>query len=241
MRSDDQDSPDAPDRDRLAVEPFPVVLAGPSGSGKTTIGRKLVDLRPDVRFSVSATTRDPRPGESDGEDYHFMDRSDFERLRDEGGFLEWAEVHGSLYGTPRSNLREARRAGEKLLLDIDVQGARSVRRRVEETVCIFVVPPTGDEILRRLRGRGTEDEGRLRRRLRSAEDELAAMPEFDYVVVNDRLREAVDRVGAVVDAEGSRIERLGESVQEAAGEFVDEIHRAADAGTAAAQEEGEGA
>ncbi len=232
---------DVPDRDRLAAEPFPVVLAGPSGSGKTTIGRQLVELRTDVRFSVSATTREPRPDESDGEDYHFMDRADFERLRDRDGFLEWAEVHGALYGTPRSNLREAGKAGEKLLLDIDVQGARSVRDRVEETVCIFVVPPTGHEILRRLRGRDTEDEERLRRRLRSAESELAAMPEFDYVVVNDRLREAVSRVEAIVDAESSRIERLGESVQSAAGEFVDEIHRAAAAGKTAAQDEGEGA
>ena len=225
------------DRERLAAEPFPVVLAGPSGSGKTTIGRKLVDQRADIRFSISATTRDPRPEEVDGEDYHFMVREEFEELRDEDGFLEWAAVHGALYGTPRSNLLEAREAGEKLLLDIDVQGARSVRERVDETVCIFIVPPTGDEILRRLRGRGTEDEARLRRRLRSAETELAAMREFDYVVVNDRLSEAVGRVEAIVDAESSRIERLGESVQEAAEEFVDEIHRAAGPGTSAAPEE----
>ncbi len=221
-------------RGRLAVEPFPVVLAGPSGSGKTTIGRQLVELRPDIRFSISATTRDARPGEEDGEDYHFMDREQFERLRDEDGFLEWAEVHGALYGTPRSNFTEAREAGEKLLLDIDVQGARSVRGRVEETVSIFVAPPSGDEILRRLRGRGTEDTQRLRRRLRSAETELAAMVEFDYVVVNDRLREAVTRVEAIVDAESSRIERLGDSVQVAAEELVDEIHRAAAPGESAA-------
>lgn len=229
-----RDAHASPERDRLSAEPFPVVLAGPSGSGKTTIGRKLVNLRTDVRFSISATTRAARPGEADGEDYHFMDRSEFERLRDEGGFLEWAEVHGALYGTPRSNLGESREAGEKLLLDIDVQGARSVRSRVEETVCIFVVPPSGDEILRRLRGRGTEDEERLRRRLRSAENELAAMGEFDYVVVNDRLREAVSRVEAIVDAESSRIERLGESVQLAAEEFVEEIHRAAGSGESVA-------
>lgn len=214
-------------RGRLEAAPFPVVLAGPSGSGKTTIGRQLVERRPDVRFSVSATTRAPRPGEEDGEDYHFVSRERFERLRDEGGFLESAEVHGELYGTPRSNLERARDAGEHLLLDIDVQGARSVRRRVAATVDIFVVPPTGEEILRRLRGRGTEGETRLRRRLRAAESELRAMGEFDYVVVNDRLREAVRRVSAVVDAEGSRIERLGESVQQTAGEFVEEIHRAA--------------
>lgn len=223
-----------PERERLAADPFPVVLAGPSGSGKTTIGRQLVELRSDIRFSISATTRDARPGEADGEDYHFMDRTEFERLRDEDGFLEWAEVHGALYGTPRSNFLEAREAGEKLLLDIDVQGARSVRGRLDETVSIFVVPPSGDEILRRLRGRGTEDTARLRRRLRSAESELAAMEEFDYLVVNDRLREAVSRVEAIVDAESSRIERLGESVQVAAEEFVDEIHRAAASGESAA-------
>lgn len=218
----------ATDRERLTPEPYPVVLAGPSGSGKTTIGRQLVERRSDVRFSVSATTRQRRPGEEDGTDYHFMSRDGFERLRAEDGFLEWAEVHGELYGTPRSNLEEAREAGEKLLLDIDVQGARSVRNRVPGTVSIFVVPPTGDEILRRLRGRGTEDESRLRRRLRAAESELAAMDEFEYVVVNDRLREAVSRVEAIVDSESSRIERLGNSVQQAADEFVDEIHRAAE-------------
>lgn len=225
-----------PERGRLTARPFPVVLAGPSGSGKTTIGRQLVERRPDVRFSVSATTRRPRPGEEDGTDYHFMSRDGFERLRDDGGFLEWARVHGEWYGTPRSNLEEARRADEKLLLDIDVQGARSVRERVDETVSIFVVPPTGDEILRRLRGRGTEDESRLRRRLEAAETELTAMREFDYVVVNDRLREAVGRVEAIVDAESSRIERLGNSVQQAADEFVDEIHRAAESDPPSAQE-----
>lgn len=234
MRREDGDDPG---RNRLSPEPFPVVLAGPSGSGKTTIGRKLVDLRPDIRFSISATTRAPRSGEEDGEAYHFMSRDRFEGLRDEGGFLEWAEVHGELYGTPRSNLREAREGGEKLLLDIDVQGARSVRERVTETVSIFVVPPSGEEILRRLRRRGTEDEGRLRRRLSAAESELTAMPEFDYVVVNDRLREAVSRVEAIVDAESSRIDRLGQSVQQTAREFVDEIHRAAGPGDSAAPEE----
>lgn len=219
---------------RLEPEPFPVVLAGPSGSGKTTIGRKLVDRRTDVRFSVSATTRRPREDEEDGEDYHFLGRGRFEELRQEGGFLEWAEVHGELYGTPRSNLDRARESGQHLLLDIDVQGARSVRRRVAGTVGVFVVPPSGGEILRRLRGRGTEDEARLRRRLLAAESELRAMEEFDYVVVNDRLAGAVRRVAAVVDAESSRIERLGESVEHTAEEFVQEIHRAAGTGESAA-------
>lgn len=223
-------------RTRLAPEPFAVVLAGPSGSGKTTIGRKVVERRGDVRFSVSATTRSPRPDEEDGEDYHFVDRAGFERLRDGDGLLEWAEVHGELYGTPRSNLDRAREAGHKLLLDIDVQGARSVRRRVAESVSIFVVPPSGEEILRRLRGRGTEDEARLRRRLRAAEAELRALDEFDYVVVNDRLRDAVGRVGAVLDAEGSRIERLGPSVQDITEEFIEEVHRAAGGEETAAPE-----
>lgn len=214
-------------RRRLEAEPFPLVLAGPSGSGKTTIGRKLVERRSDVRFSISTTTRPPRPHEEDGEDYHFVDRDRFESLREEDRFLEWAEVHGELYGTPLSNLERAREAGENLLLDIDVQGARSVRARVASTVGVFVVPPDGREILRRLRGRGTEDRARLRRRLESAESELRAMGEFDFVVVNDRLEEAVRRVGAIVDAESSRIERLGESVQQTAEAFVQEVHAAA--------------
>lgn len=206
---------------------FPVVLAGPSGSGKTSVARRLLDLREDVVFSVSSTTRDRRPGERDGLDYRFIDREEFMDLREEDALLEWAEVHDHFYGTPRVNLERARASGAHLLLDIDVQGARSVRKKVPEAVTIFLLPPSGAEILRRLRGRGTEDLSRLRRRLRSAESELASAGEFDYAVVNDDLARTVRTVEAVIVAEQCRIERLGSGVIERADEIVSEIHEAA--------------
>lgn len=205
---------------------FPLVLAGPSGSGKTTIAHSLVQRRSDVRFSVSATTRPRRPGEQDGVDYHFLGREEFRELGEGDGLLEWAEVHGELYGTPRSNLEEARAEGRHLLLDIDVQGARSVRKRISEAVTVFVLPPAGSEMVRRLRGRGTEERAGLLRRVRSAEEELGAVTEFDYLVVNDDLDEAVSAAEAILEAEMRRIERLGPRVVERMNAFTKEVHRA---------------
>lgn len=204
---------------------FPLVLAGPSGSGKTTVGRALERLE-EVTFSVSATTRPARPEEEDGVDYHFHSRAAFEELLERDELLEWAEVHGELYGTPRSNLVEARRRGSHLLLDIDVQGARSVRERVPETVTVFLIPPDGRRIVRRLLERGTEDEAQLRRRLAAAEEELEAVGEFDYVVVNDRLQRAVDAVEEILRSEERRTVRMARSVQETASGLAAEIRRA---------------
>lgn len=203
---------------------FPLVLAGPSGAGKTTVGRAL-ERRGRVRFSVSATTRPPRAEEEDGVDYRFLPRERFREMVDAGELLEWAEVHGHLYGTPTEALREAREEGRHLLLDIDVQGARSVRSDVPETVGVFLLPPNGTRIVRRLLGRGSEDEDELRRRLRAAEQELAAVTEFDYVVVNDDLERAVDLVDAVLRAEELRIPRLGGRVEQVASGLNEEIRR----------------
>lgn len=219
---------DGTPRPPLRDPAFPLVLAGPSGSGKTTVGRALERLD-DVRFSVSATTRPRRTEEEDGEDYRFLEREEFEGLAERDQLLEWAEVHGHLYGTPRSNLTAARRDGRHLLLDIDVQGARSVRDKVPDAVCVFLLPPGGERIARRLRERGTEGEAEIRRRLEAARVELAAVAEFDYVIVNDVLEVAVEEAEAILRAEERRIDRMGGRVQEEAERLADEIRREVEA------------
>lgn len=212
--------------DGLLAPPFPVALAGPSGAGKTTLCRGLVERRDDLRFSVSVTSRAPRGDEVEGTDYRFLERPAFERLARDEELLEWAEVHGELYGTPRSELEAARAAGRHLLLDIDVQGVRSVKRHAPDALAIFILPPTGERILTRLRGRGSEDEATLRGRMRTAVAELRAVDEFDYAVVNDELGEALDAIGAILDAEARRLSRIGERAAARGRRLADEIERA---------------
>lgn len=204
---------------------FPVVLAGPSGSGKTTVARSLLARRADLTFSVSVTSRPPREGETDGLDYRFISRSDFERQIDDAGLLEWAEVHGELYGTPRSNLAEAVDKGAHLLLDIDVQGARAVRRLVPGVVTIFLLPPTARHIVARLEGRGTEDRAALQRRLRTAETELAGVGEFDYAVVNDDLDACVAVIAGIINAESLRVDRTRAATEKEVAGMLEEIRR----------------
>lgn len=209
----------------LAPPAFPVVLAGPSGSGKTTVARRMAAGGTRFRFSVSATTREPRADETDGVDYWFVDRPAFLAMRDGDELLEWAEVHGELYGTPRREVEAARRQGVHLLLDIDVQGARSVRRLEPDVVTIFLLPPTGERIVARLKGRGSEVEAELRRRMRTAEQELHAVEEFDFVVINDDLETAVESALGIVEAEELRISRMGPRVSELAQEIEEQIRR----------------
>jgi len=187
---------------------FPVIFAAPSGAGKTSIARALRDRRPDVEFSISATTRAPRPGERNGVDYFFHSEEEFRAMIDRGELLEWAVVHDHLYGTPRRNLERAAEHGRHLLLDIDVQGSRLVRRQVPEAVAIFVLPPSGRELARRLIGRDSESREVQRRRLQAARNELAAASEFDYVIVNDDLDAAVESVLEILAAERRRVGRL---------------------------------
>ena len=190
------------------MNPFPIILSAPSGGGKTTIARRLLDRRSDVGYSVSCTTRSPRPRERDGIDYRFLTREEFVRRRELGEFAESAEVHGNLYGTLRSEISRVLSAGLHVIMDIDVQGARQLRQVFPGSVTVFVLPPSGEVLLERLRKRQTESPQQLVKRLNSALEELRAVEEYEYVVVNDELENAVLRVEAILDAEVVSRERV---------------------------------
>jgi len=191
------------------VTPFLLVLSSPSGGGKTTIARRLLAARSDVGYSISATTRAPRAGERDGVDYHFLSRDEFERRRDAGDFAEWAEYNGQLYGTLARELERVAADGKHAVLDIDVEGARQLRRSVPDGVHVFVLPPSAEVLALRLKGRNSESPEQVRRRLEHAATEIAAAGEYDYIVVNDDLDAAVRQVEAIIDAESRRTIRLG--------------------------------
>ncbi len=201
-------------------------LCAPSGTGKTTVARRLVEERNDLVFSVSATTRAPRPNEQRGVDYQFVGRAEFESMIQRGELLEWAEVHGEYYGTPRSNLEAAARDKKLLILDIDVQGARQVVQARPETVAIFLLPPSADALLERLRKRGSEDDEQVSRRLETAKDELSAMDEFEYVVVNDRLDETVRAVESIIDGKYVRTGALRAELELLRGRILEDIEAA---------------
>ncbi|MCM0618699.1 guanylate kinase [Nocardioides bruguierae] len=187
---------DGPARSRL------VVLAGPTAVGKGTVAAAVRDQHPDVWISVSATTRKPRPGEVDGVHYHFVTEAEFDRLVDAGDMLEWAVVHKvARYGTPRGPVDEALSAGRPALLEIDLQGARQVRDSMPEALQVFLKPPSWEELVRRLVGRGTETEEERERRLATARDELAAEPEFDVTIVNHEVHEAADELVTLMTAD----------------------------------------
>jgi guanylate kinase len=178
-----------------------VVLAGPTAVGKGTVAAYVRTNFPDVWLSVSMTTRKPRPSEIDGVHYHFIDDGRFERMREQGDFLEWAVVHGrAKYGTPRGPLDEALAAGRMALLEIDLQGARQVRQQIPEALFVFLVPPTWDELVRRLVGRGTESEEEREARLTTARQELAAQHEFDVTIVNDTVQQASEELVSLIRA-----------------------------------------
>lgn len=189
-------------------QPFPIVLSAPSGGGKTAITKRLLERRPDVGYSVSCTTRLPRAGETDGKDYYFLTVGEFETRRDRGDFAEWAEVHGRLYGTLRREVDRVLSLGHHVLMDIDVQGAAQFKRAFPEAVTVFILPPSTKALIQRLTARRTESTDSLERRIRSALAELKAVPDYEYVVVNDELEAATARVDAIIEAEGARRVRL---------------------------------
>ncbi|HEU5219562.1 MAG TPA: guanylate kinase [Gemmatimonadales bacterium] len=184
------------------------MLSSPSGGGKSTIARHLLEAREDVTYSVSATTRPLRPGETDGSSYHFLERAEFERRVAAGEFIEWAEYGGHLYGTLCAEVERGLTQGKHVVLDIEVAGARQVRGKFPNSVQVFVLPPSAAVLAQRLRGRNTEDRAAVTRRLAIASEELLAAREYEYVVVNDDVVEAVARVAAILDGESRRVRRL---------------------------------
>ncbi len=186
-----------------------IILSSPSGAGKTTLTRMLLDQSPELRFSVSHTTRSPRSAEVDGRDYHFVDRPRFVELVNEGAFLEWAEVHGNLYGTSTAEVERARAtpgcAG--MIFDIDYQGARQIGSKVADVVSVFILPPSMQELERRLRGRASETEETLKRRYAVAEREIEHYALFHYVIVNDDVQRAFDELRSITVAERARRQR----------------------------------
>jgi guanylate kinase len=186
-----------------------VILSSPSGAGKTTLTRMLLERCPELRFSVSHTTRAPRASEVDGRDYHFVDRARFVELTQADAFLEWAEVHGNLYGTSMAEIERARATAgcAGMIFDIDYQGARQIRSKVDDVVSVFILPPSMTELERRLRGRASETEETLRRRYAVAEREIEHYALFDYVIVNDDVQRAFDELRSIAVAERARRQR----------------------------------
>jgi guanylate kinase len=196
------------DGGRPRHRPFLIVLSSPSGAGKTTICRRVVDLDRGVAYSVSATTRPRRPGETHGRSYFFYDEPGFADLLARDGLLEHARVYGYRYGTPKAAVLGHFGRGREVIADLDIRGMRSCKRALPGTVGIFVTTPSRAELARRLRGRGTDSPAVIARREAELDAELAAMPDFDYCVVNDRLENAVRDVMAIVRAERLRTSRM---------------------------------
>jgi guanylate kinase len=183
------------------------VIVAPSGAGKTSLVRGLLENEPDVRLSVSFTTRAPRPGERDGIDYRFVTVSEFESRRAEGEFLEWARVHDNLYGTSRAWIESQMGAGQDIILEIDCQGADQVKRLYPDAVGIFIAPPSIDELARRLRARAQDSESVIERRIHAAQAELAQAERFEYVIINQHFGDALEQLRAVVRASRLRFSR----------------------------------
>jgi len=184
------------------------ILSAPSGAGKTTLSHHILKRMPDLGLSISYTTRAPRPGEINGQDYHFIDESHFIQLRTCGAFAEWAQVHGFLYGTARAPLDEALSCGTDFLLDIDVQGAHQLQAVYGKAVSIFVLPPSWKELEKRLRSRGTDHDEVIARRLQRAREETQQLGSYDYLIVNEHVEQATILLSSIIQTERARVSRF---------------------------------
>ena len=202
------------------MKPFLLVLSSPSGGGKTTIARSLLQARDDLGYSVSATTRPRREGEREGADYYFLSRKEFLRRVEAGEFLEWATYAGNLYGTLRSEIDRIFAGGRTAVLDVEIEGARQIRATFPNSLHVFVLPPSAEELVSRLTGRNTEPPVVMRERITRAADELAAVAEYDYAIFNEDLVLAVAQVAAILDAEARRVSR-----QEGLISFIERLRR----------------
>jgi guanylate kinase len=202
------------------VKPFLLVLSSPSGGGKTTIAKSLLQARDDLGYSVSATTRPRREGEREGADYYFLSRKEFLRRVEAGEFLEWATYAGNLYGTLRSEIDRIFARGRTAVLDVEIEGARQIRANFPNSLHLFVLPPSAEELVTRLAGRNTEAPEVMRERITRAADELAAVAEYDYAIFNEDLVVAVAQVAAILDAEARRVSR-----QEGLAAFIERLRR----------------
>ncbi len=185
-----------------------IVLSGPSGAGKGTICQELIRKNKSIHLSISVTTRPPRPGEVHGKNYFFISREEFQQLVDNDQLIEWAQVYGNFYGTPKKWVEEKLAAGEDVLLEIDIQGALQIKRKHPDCVLIFIIPPSINELQARLIGRGTDSNEVIKKRLNCVADELQEIPRYDYIVVNDSLEEATDQVKAIITAEKCKPKRF---------------------------------
>ena len=191
-----------------------VIVCGPSGVGKGTVCRKWVLENPDIVLSVSATTRKPRAGEEDGMHYHFKTKMQFEQMIKQNALLEWAEYCNHYYGTPKAYIDKQLQQGKDVVLEIDVQGALSVKKQYPEGIFVFICPPSIEELTKRIRGRGTEAEDVIVRRLKRANDEMKYIKYFDYIVINDEVSKAVQRIHSIVVAEKCSVKKNYDIIKE---------------------------